>query len=160
MFMFINLHICWIPSRNCSEAAKPAAPSRLVLSLSGQLHFDITTMLGFSSSIAVGNEWDYDFDVVDGHISVVTSAISTTGTDTDIGTGTASSDTVTGNIPGLTTRYWHTARQCWALLSTFSSTSFYASYYSHVLVKILNTSHFFADWNPWPWFARSWGNHH
>ena len=37
--------------------------------------------------------------------------------------------------------------------------SFY-SHYSHVLVKILNSSHFFADWNPWPWFARSWGNHH
>ena len=110
---------------------KPVAPSRLVLSLSEQFHFDTTTILGFLSSIAVGNEWGYDFDIDNGH------AISTTGIGSGNGTGTAKDGTVSGNITGVTTRYWHTARQCRALLSTFSSKLLLQSY---VCVKIPPTS--------------------
>ena len=115
---------------------KPVAPSRLVLSLSEQFHFDTTTILGFLSSIAVGNEWGYDFDIDNGH------AISTTGIGSGNGTGTAKAGTVSGNIPGVTTRYWHTTWQCWALLSTFSSALLPQC---SVLVKIQNTPFFFAD---------------
>ena len=79
-----------------------------------------------------------------------------------------------GSILGVTTRYWHTARQCRTLLPTFSGEQLLHFQVSsnllrqnvplHFFAKVaqyrIRIFHFFADGNPRPGPGRSRGDHH